>query len=142
MVAPGCGGERARKSFGDLEWATPPRVFTSPTLPDDRVLQGQLKNRSLRVMNLSAPDFKLLDARGRRVPGQGRFLAGYLHGLFPPTRLPKGGLPEAEKRRLGLIVRLKPGKRAPFNIAWRLRQGRRPPVRLDYGPGSLSIPAR
>jgi hypothetical protein len=138
LGAAGCGGDD--KGTGELRWVGTPRVFRSADLPHDRVLRGTVENGALRRIEIKAKDLKLVDARGERVDGVATFLNGYLHGLYPPTREPAGGLPPAEKRRIGIVARIDPGKRAPLVLAWRLKPGARPPVRVVYGVGSLPIP--
>jgi hypothetical protein len=138
--AVGCGG--GEKGSGELRWAATPRIFRSADLPHDRVLQGTVENGTLRRIEIKAKDLRLVDSRGHRVGGVATFLNGYLHGLYPPTREPPKGLPAEEKRRLGIVARIDPGKRAPLTLAWRLKAGERPPARVEYGAGSLPIPAR
>jgi hypothetical protein len=138
VPAAGCGGDD--KGSGDLRWVGKPVVATPPDLPNDRVLRGTVENGTLRRIDVKARDLHLVDADGRRVDGVATFLNGYLHGLYPPTRHPAGGLPPIEQRRIGIVARIEPGKRKPLVLAWRLEAGHKPPVRVVYGPGSLPIP--
>jgi hypothetical protein len=101
-----------------------------------------VENGTLRRIEIKAKDVHLVDSRGKSVKGVATFLNGYLHGLYPPTREPAGGLPPIEKRRIGIVARIDPGKRAPLVLAWRLNPSVRPPVRVVYGAGSLPIPKR
>jgi hypothetical protein len=140
IATAGCGGED--KGTGELRWVGKPRVFRSADLPRDRVLQGTVENGTLRRVEIKAKDLRLVDAGGNRVGGIATFLNGYLHGLYPPTRHPASGLPAEEQRRIGIVARIDPGKRAPLTLAWRLKAGDRPPVRVEYGAGSLPIPKR
>jgi len=137
----GCGGSNGQ-SAGDLHWVGSPQVLTPPDLPHDRVMRGTIENGTLRRIEIKAADVRLVDARGQRVPGVATFLGGYLHGLYPPTRHPAGGLPPEEQRRIGLVARIEPGKRSPLILAWRVKAGSQPPVRVQYGAGSLPIPSR
>jgi hypothetical protein len=137
----GCGGSGGQGA-GDVHWVGSPRVLTPPDLPRDRVLSGTIENGTLRRIEIKSADVRLVDAQGRRVPGIATFLGGYLHGLYPPTRHPVGGLPPEEQRRIGLVARIEPGKRSPLVLAWRLKPGSQPPVRVQYGAGSLPIPGR
>ena len=140
LATAGCGGED--KGTGELRWVGKPRVFRSADLPRDRVLRGTVENGTLRRVEVKAKDLRLVDAGGKRVGGVATFLNGYLHGLYPPTRHPASGLPAEEQRRIGIVARIDPGKRAPLVVAWRLKAGDRPPVRVEYGAGSLPIPKR
>jgi hypothetical protein len=136
----GCGSDE--QSSGELRWAGKPQVFEHPTLPNDRILTGTVRNDGLRPVQVRARDLRLVAADGRRVQATAVFVRGYLHSLYPPTRAPAGGVPEREQRRLGRLLKLEPGKTAPLTLAWRLRSGQRPPVRADYPGGSLPIPSR
>jgi hypothetical protein len=137
--AAGCGGSDGQGG-GDVHWVGTPRVLTPPDLPRDRVLRGTIENGTLRRIEIRASDVRLVDDRGRRVPGIATFLGGYLHGLYPPTRHPAGGLPPEEQRRIGLVARIEPGKRSPLILAWRVKPGSPRPVRVQYGAGSLPLP--
>jgi hypothetical protein len=128
----GAGDEGA----GDLAWARSPRVFTPESLPQDRVLSARLKNDSLRSIRLSVDDLRLEDVNGQTVDSTAVFLDSFVHGLYPPTRQP-AQVPESELRRTGRLAVLKPGASVPLTVAWRRAAGVGPPVRLDYGAGTL-----
>jgi hypothetical protein len=134
----GCGGDE--NGTGELRWVGKPRVFRSPDLPRDRVLRGTVENGTLRRVEIKAKDLRVVDDGGHEVGGVATFLNGYLHGLYPPTREPASGLPPEEQRRIRIVARIEPGKRAPLVVAWRLKAGNRPSVRVQYGAGSLPIP--
>jgi hypothetical protein len=138
IATAGCGGED--KGSGELRWVSRPSLITPPDLPHDRVLTGTVENGTLRRVDIKAKDLRLVDSSGDRVGGVATFLNGYLHGLYPPTRHPVSGLPIEEQRRIGVVARIDPGKRAPLTLAWRLKAGADPPVRVEYGAGSLPIP--
>jgi hypothetical protein len=135
----GCGGGDDGGGR-DLVWEKDPKVRTPPNLPSDRILSGKLKNDSLRRIDLRPGDLRLLDEDGRRVDGSVTFTQAFIHGLFPPTRTPEGGEPEAELRRTGRLARIDPGKSVPVTISWRVPPSGEKPVRVDYGAGSLPIP--
>jgi hypothetical protein len=132
--AAGCGSP----DTGALRWVGRPQLLRDPSIPNDRVLRGRVRNNGVRTIELTARDLRLLDADGRRVPGVATFAVGFVHGLYPPTREPR--LPAAEERRLGRKALLKPGQQAMLTLAWRLRPGKKPPVTVSYGPGQLGIP--
>ena len=137
----GCGGGADAQS-GGLVWDREPRVTKPPNLPRDRVLSGEVRNDSLERVDLEARDLRVVDAEGRRLPGNAAFLRTFVHGLFPPTREPGGGVPAGERLRTGEIARILPDRKVPLTVAWRVPPGREAPVRIDYGRGSLPIPAR
>ena len=139
LAAAGCGGDDDQGGVGPLQWERGPRVFAPKGLPSDRVMSGRVRNDSLKRVDLSAQDVRLLDDRGRRVAGSVTFLAGFVHGLYPPTREPSR-LPDAELLRTGRIARILPGKLAPITVAWRARPGQPRPTRLDYSGGFLPVP--
>jgi hypothetical protein len=133
----GCGG--GDEDGGTLVWVGEPKITTPARLPDDRVLSGMVKNDSLRPVEVVAKEVRLIDAAGRRVSGNVVFLQAFVRGIYPPARAP-AELPEAEARRTGLKATVEPGKTIPVTAAWRQRPGSPPPVRVDYGAGSLPIP--
>jgi hypothetical protein len=140
LLLGGCGGGGGGDA-GPLTWHGKPRLFAPKDLPRDRVLTGRVTNRSLRRVDLTVGDLRLRDEDGHRVAGSATFLYAFVHGLWPPTRQPKQ-LPDAELLRTGRIARILPGKSAPITVSWRTGPGQGRPVRLDYGRGSLEIPAR
>ena len=109
------------------------------TLPRDRILSGKVRNESLRPLQLSAGELRLLDRSGKRVQASVVFLRTYVHGLYPPSRRPKR-LPESELRRTGQKAVIQPGKTAPLTVSWHQRAGGDPAARLDFGTGALGIP--
>ena len=125
---------------GDVVWVKQPTVIEQETLPNDRILVGVVKNDSLRRITLEAKDVHAVDEDGKALKGNATFIRGYIHPLYPPTRPPPGGLPDSERIRLGQVVRLDPGRRSHLSVAWRLAAGGKPPVRVEYGFGSLPIP--
>jgi hypothetical protein len=139
-VAPlACGGDDGAGT-GDLVWDGKPSIVRQETLPRDRVLNGFVRNDSLRRLTIEAKDVQAVDEDGKALRGQATFIRSYVHPLYPPTRPPPGGLAEAERIRLGQLVRLEPGKKTHLSVAWRLAPGGKPPVRVEYGFGSLPIP--
>lgn len=140
----GCGGGRAgpdEDSSGALRWRGTPLVFRATRLPSDRVLIGGVRNGSRRSLRLVAARLRVLDARGAALRAFAQFSDTYAHGLYGAYQKPRP-LPPRELSRLGFVITLPPGGRAPLSVAFRLTQRTRPPLRLDYGAGSLAIPAR
>ena len=138
LGAVACGGGE-NGGAGPLAWQSAPRVFAPKTLPDDRVMSGRIRNDSLHRVDLAVKDIRMVDERGRRVAASVTFLAGFVHGLYPPTREPDT-LPDAELLRTGRIARILPGKQAPITVSWRAQPGQQRPTRLDYGRGVLPVP--
>jgi hypothetical protein len=135
-----CGSDGEQRP-GNLQWSGTPRVFAHPTLRRDRILTGAVRNDGTRTIEVRAAAVRLLDADGRPVQGSAAFVRSYLHSIYPPTRPPAGGVPERELIRTGRLLRLVPGDTSPVTLSWRVVAGAKPPVRADYGPGSLPIPA-
>jgi hypothetical protein len=140
-VVAGCGGDDdGRERAGVLKWQAEPLLVQPSTLPNDRILTGKLRNDGRDRADLTASDLRLTDKDGERVPGSAAFLQGFAHGLYPPTREPEGRPPQWEQLRLGRIARVLPGKTVPLTISWRQPAGTEPPVRIEWGRGSLPIP--
>jgi hypothetical protein len=137
----GCGGGDRRFGEGTLVWAKPPALVRASNLATDRVLLGTIRNNSLRPLSLTASKLRVRDARGREVTAFAQFAASYAHGLYGAYQRPDP-LPEEELRRLGLVLRLDPGKTAPLAVSFRMRRGLAGPLSVDYGQGVLPIPAR
>jgi hypothetical protein len=135
VVLGGAGEERGES----LNWAAQPRLLTPATLPDDRILSGRIRNTSLRRVRIEARDIRIETASGEQVEATATFTAGFLHGLYPPTRQP-GRLSESELRRLGRLAIIEPRQTVPVTLAWRLEHGKPGPVRVNYGQGSLPVP--
>ena len=137
----GCGGGDDRVGRGDLVWADPPVLVRVARLPSDRIVYGSVRNDSFKRLTFKAADLKVRDARGRTVPATARFAASYAHGLYGVFQRPDA-VPAEELQRLGVLIRLDPGKTAPLVVAFRLRAGTKPPLTVDYGQGFLPVPAR
>jgi hypothetical protein len=135
----GACGSGDGDGYGDLKWVRPPILERPPSLPRDRILVGQVRNDSIRVLRLRARDVRIVDRAGRRIRGDVLFISGFLHGLFPPTRAPRT-LPESAQLRLGLLAKIRPGATTPINVSWRVEGGRRAD-RIQYPGGFLRIPA-
>jgi len=127
---------------GDLVWTKGPNVYRQENLPRDRVLVGMIRNDSLRRIRLQAKDVHPVDEDGNPLRGNATFIRGYIHPLYPPTRPPRGGLPESELERLGRLIRLDPGKTAPLAVAWRVPAGKKGAARIEYGSGWLPVAGR
>ena len=108
------------------------------------MLNGFVRNDSLRRITIEAKDVRAVDETARRCKGNATFIRGYIHPLYPPTRPPPGGLPDSERIRLGQVVRLEPGKQTHLSVAWRLAPGAKPPgadrlrLRMAADPRQLS----
>jgi hypothetical protein len=145
VVPAACGGgDSAVGRSTELVWSKAPRVVVPPTLPRDRILRGEVKNEGLKKITVKAADVRLLDGDGRHIEGQATFIAGYAHSLFPYGRGPGSGpgrYPDYERERLGQFAVLKPGQSRSLTVSWHDPPGPSTPVSIDYGPGSLKVPA-
>ena len=135
VAVAGHGGEPERGS-GDLVWEHQPHIYRNAALPHDRVLRGVVRNDSLRVVTLTARDLRVRADGGEELESAAIFAPTFIRGVFPQNR--GEGIPENEQMRIGLRVRLEPGKSAPIMVSWRQR-GERPTL-VDYGNGSLPLP--
>lgn len=137
-ATPGAGRSSA-VGLGKLVWDVPPKVYTPDTLPDDRILSGQLRNDSLRDVQLTAKtDLKLVDRSGRDVTHTALFAAGYSRDIYPPRDRHK--LLERDAERLGYKAKLRPGASKPITVSWRVGHGRPTPVRIELPSNSLDLP--
>jgi hypothetical protein len=142
FVVAGCGGgDRGDSNASSpLAWDGSPKAFQPRGLPRDGVVLGKVRNTTKRTLHFEAASLFVRDAGGRRLRSSAAFTETYAHGLFGALQQP-GHLPQTELRRLGKIIDLPPGESAPFYAAWRLASGSRAPVRVDYGSGTLAVPA-
>lgn|GEM_PF-6807842 len=148
-VAAGCGGSQsAARGSGRLEWVRPPRVveLAAGRARRDFIAFGEVRNASLRPLDLNARALKVRVAGGRELPTTAAFQRTFARGVFPLNRGPE---PIQEDYRLGLRTRLDPGERAPLVVAWREPRGGGGRARgpgdprgartLDYGSGTLPL---
>jgi hypothetical protein len=135
----GCGDDSG-PGRDQLTWIDTPDVVVPPNLKTDRILRGDVRNGSKDKLRIEASKVRVYDDHGRRLEASATFAAGYLHSLYPPTRGPSS-LPDYELERLGKIATIGAGKTAQITVSWREPGGRRTAARIDYGSGSLRIPA-
>ena len=138
VLVAGCGG--GDKPKAGLSWDGKPNVFRAKHLPRDRVVIARVRNVGDKTLHLVAAKLVVRDADGRRLQGHAVFSTTFAHGLFGALQQPKP-VPPAELIRLGKVIYLPAGASAPFAAAWRLSPGAKEPVTIDYGSGSLSVPA-
>jgi hypothetical protein len=131
LLAGGAGGDDGR-----LAWKGTPDLIQAG---GDRVLYGQVRNDSLKDVDLSYRDVRVLDADGREVESAVRFIAAFAHGLYPWSQRPKD-VGDFERRRLGEIATIKPGQSAPITLSWRVPEGEPQPVKVDFGTAEVSLP--
>jgi hypothetical protein len=136
----GCGGGDGDTPDTALAWAGTPKVFRAKNLPRDRVVIARVRNTGSKTLHLVAADLRVRDADGRALTTSAAFSTGFAHGLFGMLQQPRP-VPRAELIRLGKIAYIPPGASLPFYAAWRLRPDTREPVRIDYGAGTLDVPA-
>ena len=144
----GCGGSK-KADCGwtcyspevPLAWVTTPVAYRPQTLPRDRVLLAKVRNASSTPLRLEAAKLVVRDATGKVLRSEGRYIAGYAHGLYGAFQKPDP-LPPDELKRLGLVITLAPGKTAPIELAWRLAPGAKEPATVSYGAGTLPLPRR
>lgn len=138
----GCGSDQKRPAHAGLTWDGPPQVFRLRDLPSDRVLVGQVVNRSAKTLHLSSARLTVRDAAGRKLKSSGAYTATFGHGLYGVFQQPSK-VPQPEAARLGRAIYLIPKDRSPFFAAWRIPPGSKGPYRIDYGAGpALEVPVR
>jgi hypothetical protein len=135
VAVAGHGGEPDMGS-GDFVWEKQPHVYRNPELPNDRIARGVIRNDSLRVMTINARDLKVRASGGDELETAAIFAPTFIRGVFPQNRA--DGIPENEQIRIGLRLRLEPGKSAPVTVSWREHDKRA--ALVDYGSGSLPLP--
>ena len=122
--------------IGPLGWTGKGEVFKHPTIKDDRVLTGTLRNDGTHPLRVDIGDVRLLSDDGTVVPATPVFLQTFGKSLWAGGRGPQQ-VPDTELQRTGRIALLTPGEEVPLTVAWHDKDGK--PVRIDYGEGSLSI---
>src|SRR5690349_15391671 len=138
VAAAGCGGDD--KPSSGLSWDGRPNVFRAAHLPNDRVVVAHVRNVGSKTLYLVASKVVVRDAAGHRLKSSAGFTPAFAHGLFGALQQPNP-VPKAELLRLGKIVYLPAGATAPFFAAWTLGPKTKEPVTIDYGSGSLDVPA-
>jgi hypothetical protein len=137
LLLAGDDGKKPSGRAGSLIWADEPKLVYPQSLPTDRILYGQVRNDGLRDIRLSSVDLRVVDVRGRALRSDGRFLQAYVHGMYGAFSRDKD-IGAYERRRLGIVLTLKPGEAAPLTVAWHGRGARS----LQIGDVKLPIPVR
>ena len=132
------GQKRAATGTAHLQWKAKPTVILVPSLPRDRILTGELRNASLRPVDLDTERVAILDAKGHRLRSTAKFTQHFSHGLYPWSWHVRGG--KSERTRIGKIATIKPGQAVPLTLSWRVPEGGSEPVEVRFDGGSLSLP--
>jgi hypothetical protein len=132
------GAARTATGTARLEWKEKPTLILVPSLPRDRILTGQLRNASLRPVDLDTEGARIVDAQGRELRSTALFSQHFSHGLYPWSWHVKGS--KFERRRIGRIATIKPGEAVPVTLSWRVPAGGSEPVEVRFDGGSLSLP--
>jgi hypothetical protein len=122
---------------GPLDWTGKAEVFNHPTIKDDRIVTGTLRNGGTHTIRVDIGKVRLLDGDGKTVPSAPVFLKTFGKSLWAAGRGPQT-VPDTELLRTGRIALLSPGEEVPLTIAWHDKDGK--PERVDYGDGSLTLP--
>lgn len=138
LIGPGHDRGAGAAGAGQLAWMAPPRVYSSPGMPRDRVVTGVVRNDSLRVAGVEAGDIRVFTADGKRLKSAGIFLGSFSRGLYAGPR--KGQASDIERRRTGRLLRIGPGAEQPLTVSWRTGSTGEAGARIEYGSGSLAIP--
>jgi len=121
---------------GELRWAGTPKVFGVKELPDDRILRAELRNESLRPIDVDVARVRVLDAEGRALKSSASFLLAYAHGLYPPDERDPAKTGKDVKRLLGELATFTPGEARTVTISW--RGG--PATHVDVDGRRLALP--
>jgi hypothetical protein len=132
------GAQRAATGTARLQWQEKPMLILVPSLPRDRILTGQLRNASLRSVDLDTEAVRILDAKGRQLKSTALFSQHFSHGLYPWSWHVKGS--KFERTRTGKIATIKPGQAVPLTLSWRVPAGGSEPVEVRFDGGSLALP--
>ena len=137
LAVAGCGDDDG--GGARVAWQDKPLLVPHPDLPDQRLLIGKMRNDSDSDLRMDVEAVRVLDANDRPVRATVRFNEGATHALYPPRDSPVER-PRAERERLGSAATVAPGKATPLVVAWRA-EGGHAPVRIDFGPAALKVPA-
>jgi hypothetical protein len=142
LALAGCGQARGHGAAGEavVAWAGNPAVVRQPELPRDRIAVGRVRNLSGRELRLNASSVRVVDEAGRPLRSSVRFASAYGHGLYSYEQQPREGDPEFERRRLGELAVIEPGKTAPLTVSWRLPADGVHAVRVRVGDVTLTLP--
>jgi hypothetical protein len=136
----GCGNTAAN-SAPVVAWQDTPLVVRQPELPEDTIVSGTIRNASAHTLHLDATQVRLLTAEGNALTqSTARFTTGVTHQLYPPREAPREGEPNFLRERLGEAATVAPGRTTALVVSWRVQKGEPPPVKVDLGEGSLSLP--
>jgi hypothetical protein len=132
------GPTQAATGNARLQWKEKPSLILVPSMPQDRILTGQLRNASLHAVDLDTEKVRILDEQGHALRSTALFSQHFSHGLYPWSWHIKGS--KFERARIGKIVTLKPGQAAPLTLSWRVPAGGSEPVEVRFDGGSLMLP--
>jgi hypothetical protein len=132
------GATQAATGTAHLQWKAKPDLILVPELPRDRILTGNIRNASLRAVDLEAERVQILDAAGRRLKATALFSHHFSHGLYPWSMHVKGS--KFERRRTGKLATIKPGQDVPLTLSWRVGSGGAEPVEVRFDGGTLALP--
>jgi hypothetical protein len=133
----GFAGMGSGANVGPLAWKGDADVFTHPTIKDDRVLTGTLRNAGTHTIRVDIGNVRLLAGDGTTIQSAPVFLKTFGKSLWAAGRGPQT-VPDTELLRTGRIALLSPGEEVPLTVAWHDKDGS--PARVDWGDGSLTMP--
>ena len=132
------GARQAATDDAQLQWKAKPSLILVPSMPRDRILSGNVRNASLRPVDLETDRVQILDAAGHRLKATALFAHHFSHGLYPWSMHVKGS--KFERRRIGESATIKPGQAVPLTLSWRVPEGGSQPVEVRFDGGSLDLP--
>jgi hypothetical protein len=132
------GATQAATDDAQLQWKSKPSLILVPSMPRDRILTGNIRNASLRAVDLAIDRVQILDAAGNRLKATALFAQNFSHGLYPWSMHVKGS--KFERRRTGRIATIKPGQDVPLTLSWRVAANGTEPVEVRFDGGTLALP--
>ena len=132
------GATQAATDDAQLRWKAKPSLILVPSMPRDRILNGRVRNASLRAVDLATDRVQIRDAAGHRLKATALFAHHFSHGLYPWSMRVKGS--EFERRRTGKIATIKPGQDVPLTLSWRVAADGTEPVEVRFDGGTLALP--
>jgi hypothetical protein len=123
---------------GTLRWDGAPRTSALGMDAGAQLLFGHVVNRSGHPARLRAADVRVVDSRGKRLPGTAAFADGFVPGVALLGSGTEVFDESATGTGVGREVVLAPGQRAPLSVSFTAADGDRATA-IDYGEGRLKL---
>jgi hypothetical protein len=135
VIAPGrFGGHHD----GPLRWVGAPRTSAMGATPGDRLLFGQVVNRSDHAARLRAADVHVLDSKGAALPASAAFADGFVPGVSLRGYGTELFADSGAGGQVGREIVLAPGQRAPLSVSFTTREDHGA-TSIEYDGGRLTL---